>query len=388
VVAVGVIALCVQCNPGPASQQATVLSRVERHEERASNEASEIEVQEPGPTPESEVREPEPKVTKEPSQEALRIGPELDERARAAGIKRLAHVPFKWPGRDTGPRRAGEPVVIPVGRPFPLPLTGGPESGAYDSEFGYLQQLTITGAGALRMDHGFVDFGEWTKEDASGAPVLTPPKEWEGIVQLNDLRDGTNFSGTALVAFGKQGLVNYREYQRRYVPWRMKRREIPPSSGATTYVDIETRLATVMTGDIDADGTPELISYTFVRWVDEKKQTVSLEGEIGVVWKDVKKEPAALAGFTWQPGSFTIPYAVPARLNGGRALVYSVEYCCAGSGFRAASLAVGSYANARWGGEDGEWEIFLEPSDTGDATLLIATGRSVNWDAMTEKWAF
>ncbi len=375
VVVFGVIAPCVQCSPGPASQQRAVPKAAAQHEQRAPTQVSE---------PESAVREREAQPKKEPSPKALRIGPELDDKSRAAGIKVLAHVPYKWSGQGMGPRRADEPLMVAVGRPSPLPVTGGPED-EYHSEFGYLQQDTITGAGVLRMTNGFVDLGEWTKKDASGASLFTPPKEWEGIVQLHDLYDGTRVNGTALIAFGKQGLINYREYRRRYLPWRTKRRDLPAGSEATTYADIETRLATLMTGDIDADGTPELISYTFVRWVDEKKDTVAVAGEIGIVWKDNQKKPAVLAGFTSQPGSFTIPYAVPARLNGGKALVYSVEYCCGGSGFRAVTVNAGSYNHAHWDAEDGDWEMFLEPSDTADATLLIATGKPVDWDAATEE---
>jgi hypothetical protein len=80
-----------------------------------------------------------------------------------------------------------------------------------------------------------------------------------------------------------------------------------------------------------------------------------------------------------------VPHAVPAKLNGGRALVYSVEYCCGTSTVRAARVDAGSYNDAGPELESGDWEVFLEPSDMGDATLLIATGRPASWDDVTEK---
>jgi hypothetical protein len=388
----GILALCVQCSSAPASQQPATPPTVEQREElvpkqvpraepgRAEAESS-SESEKSAAVEELDPPSPVPKPRKEPSKKALRISPGLDDKARKAGIKRLTHVPFKWPAEDSGPRKAGEPLVLPVGVPSPLPppfpADHVPSGG--EAKFFYQQQWTITRAGVLEMADGVVDFGKWTTEDPSGALLLTPPKEWEGIVVHN---------GTVLMAFGNQGLRNYREYQRRYVPWRMKRRDLPLHTEATTYSDIETSLATVMTGDIDADGTLELISYTFVRWLDEKKKPVRLEGEIGVVWRNAKKQPAVLSGFTSQPGAFTVPYAAPARLNGGKPLVFSVEYCCATTTFRASNPNVGSYNNVRWEGEDGEWAVFLEPSATREATVLIAAGVPVDWEAAMEEEDF
>ena len=78
--------------------------------------------------------------------------------------------------RQQPAKGADEPPVLPVGRPSPLPIAGGPHK-QNTGEFGYVQQVTITRAGALKMADGRVDFREWTEKDANGADIITPPKE-------------------------------------------------------------------------------------------------------------------------------------------------------------------------------------------------------------------
>lgn len=314
---------------------------------------------------------------------ALRVVPGLSDEARAAGVRRLAHIPYRWDDETTRQKNAREPIVVPIGRPTRFPEPASPQAGFY-SPFGYLKQVTITRAGALRMRNGSVDMAG--RRDNQG--MVTVPADWDGIVQEHSLFEGLTNKGTSLLAYGELGLANYRAYVTRYLPWRLKRRDLPSGYQVTTYSGIEMRLATLMTGDIDADGTLELIAFVFVRWTDEQQATVALGGEIGVVWRDRKKEPAVLVGFTHQPGAFTIPYVVPRQLNGGTPLVYSIEYCCGSTGVRSASIRPGTYNTATRSGENGDWQIFLQPSNTGDAKLLVATHAPVDWAAPREKWAF
>jgi hypothetical protein len=313
-----------------------------------------------------------PLVPRIPKPGALRVGPSLSEQALAAGIYTLGHVPFAWPAKDVTPRKAHEPLVVPVGRPVSLPLPppiAGEEQGPVSS--GYGDQITFTKSGVLEMTQAVVDLSAWTKADDEGKLVLTPPRDWEGLVQLR--------AGTALVAYGQQGLSNYREYVRRYLPWRAKQRTLPTYWSERPGAHVETMLATLMTGDIDADGTPELIAYSFAEWKDEAGNSVGPDCEIGIVWRAPKKEPAVLTGFAEQPGIFAVPVVVPPRLNGGRPFVFSREYCCAATHVRWAIPEPGTSSDPTTEGDDGDWSVYLEPTTAGDAKLVVAVGEQVDW---------
>lgn len=123
------------------------------------------------------------------------------------------------------------------------------------------------------MSYGIVNLDKWLNQEASGALVLTPPKEWEGLVQLRDVRGQAKSDGSPLVAYGTQGLVNYREYVRRYLPWRTQdERHISRTAGsaatcAWTLLDIATAFSSHFNGQqfdkyVDALVTAERLDST------------------------------------------------------------------------------------------------------------------------------
>lgn len=246
------VALSVHCGPTGTPQEPVLPHVDDQHAKETphgspNNSPPVALLAEPESRSAAALKAPESAPSKQPSPNALRIGPQLSNEARAAGIYRLRHVPYKWPTRQNGPRTSGEPLVMPLGRPSPLPQPGQPRADGF-VDFGYMMQTTITKTGALAMEHGVVDLDKWTTKDTQGTVVLTPPREWEGIVQQQWVWDKGNPAGLSLIAYGTQGLYNYREYVRRYLPWRVKRRDVPTRSGATAYSEIKTSLATLMTG--------------------------------------------------------------------------------------------------------------------------------------------
>lgn len=374
-----VLGFCLQCGPKSTAREPVAEPELERQSEAGESRPLVSDAQRaPPPLPAIPERPQEP--PEYPSEHALRVGPVLSKEARAAGIRLLTHVPYTWPSHHKEKRRPGDPIVVPLGQP--APLSRGQRAERPCKNLGYASQTTITGAGPLRMHDGILELDEWTKEGADGTLVLTAPKEWDGIVQERDVRDCHDFDGSSLVAYGSKGVASYREYLRRYVPWRQKYRELPARFEPHEFADFTVQLATLITADVDSDGKTELIAYTFVTWTDSDKRVVGLEGEIGVVWQDETKAPAAISGMTDQPGEFKVPHVVPARLNGGTPLVFSIEYCCASTGVRWANLLPDQYINVPSQARAGDWQIYLEPSATSEARLLIATGKPVDWRSL------
>lgn len=149
----------------------------------------------------------------------------------------------------------------------------------------------------------------------------------------------------------------------------------------------EQQLLSLITDDIDADGIPELIAFSLVTAEDDLQKFSRHSGEIAIIWKDEKKEPAVVIGFLWNPYSFAIPYIVPPRLNGGRPLIFSLEYCCAASSTRWATPVSGKFTQERATSDDGDWQIYLDPSTSKGAVLIVGKGRSA--DSITvEPWSF
>lgn len=312
---------------------------------------------------------------------ALLVAPAASEEARAAGVSLLTHVPYQFPESKVQARVACSPVdgslvcartephVVPVALPFPEPVPN--ERGRIS--IGYGMQATVTRSGVLEMEHGLVDLGPWMQAAPNGEAILTPPAEWEGLVHLGE--------GSSLIGYGHQALINYREYVRRYLPWRAQEEATVARLLSSRYARAEMLLGSLITGDVDADGTPELVAYVFVEWYDTLGAPAGVQGELGVIWKDPKKEPATLI-FISMPGELPLPRVVPPRLNGGRARLFSVHYCCAGTDLDWANLAPGVVALGTQSAEDGEWHIYLEPAEAGDAALYIGAGDRVDWDAI------
>jgi hypothetical protein len=244
----------------------------------------------------------------------------------------------------------------------------------------------MTKSGPLVIKDGIVDLSEWSKEEPDGTLVVTAPKAWDGIVQERDVHNCKEFDGSSLVSYGTQGLVNHRDYLRRYVPWRHRHRDLPARFESSEHApsNVTLRLATLITTDIDFGGTPELVAYTFVIWTDANHKTVALDGEVGILWRNEKKAPAVISGLTDQPGAFTLPDKAPAWLNGGNPLVFSVDYCCATTTVRSANVVSGLFSNVHSEAENGEWQVYLESSKASSARLLIATGKPIDENSLKE----
>ncbi len=245
-------------------------------------------------------------------------------------------------------------------------------------------QTVITADGPIPISEGVRKLDDWVTEQPDGSLVITPPASWEGLVHSYEAKD---HEGAPFVAYGSQGLANYRQYLRRYIPWRKERVSLPYGFPASGCLRTKQQLLSLVTDDVDGDGKGELIAFSLVTAEVDSDRLARTSGEIAIIWQSEEKEPAVLTGFLWNPMAFTIPYVVPPTLNGGRPFLFSMEYCCAATGSRWATPVSGEITRAQSTAHDGYWQIYLDPSNSTGASMVVAKGRSAE-SIKVEPWAF
>ncbi len=288
----------------------------------------------------------------------------LSPDATSEHIRALKHAPTGEAITDA-PRIPRGAVVIPVGKPTILEdLTNG---FGGDCWFGSGWELNY---GDGPIEDLLV---KWATSDKSGQVSITIPVTAQGIsLMVSGCEPGTEKWARRMIVGGNPGLENLVRVNNEYVPLRNRDKEIPADFPVEDPVaSVETRPLMILNTDVDADGTTEVVVYSFRSWLDDEGVQLAQAGEIGILWDDPATAPS-FGNFGLSQGTaFPFFHVVSPKLNGGSPLFYGVHRCCGGTTIRTLTLKDGVFGKETFQTAEGDKKIVLHPSTEGPAKIVI-----------------
>jgi hypothetical protein len=104
---------------------------------------------------------------------------------------------------------------------------------------------------------------------------------------------------------------------------------------------------------------------------EQQGQVVAERGELGLMWGNEKRSVATAFFGLDQGVIFPRFWIAPPKLNGGKHLFFSAQWCCSGVSVRAFQLDSSGFESLLSKAAEGKRRVCLTPSAQSDATLHL-----------------